>query len=252
MRARDAGTLLAAGLLCGALLAAGGPAPQAAAAVSAARAERPLSGAEREEAFRRLKERQNELKSVRVSVVQRRTHPLLAAEAVTEGTLLFKKPNLLRFELDKPEKTIIVLDGETMTIYHPERKEAERRDLRGDFATRAAAEFFATGMSLSLAELEKRFQVDMFREDRHVVLRLTPRSKWLARAIASISIYQDEGDAVPRRIVVRGSKGDRTETLLSSVMLNPPVRDDAFALRFGPSVRVRETGAPGGSPEDGP
>jgi len=144
-----------------------------------------------------------------------------------------------------------VIDGHVLHIYRPERKEVERRALRDDFGSRAAAEFLTAGMNLAVAELEKRFQVDLYRDDGRLTLWLTPRSRWVAQVIASIAITQEDGDALPRQIVVVGAKGDRTETSLTQVVVNPQLPEDAFALKLGPEVRVVEARTPAGDRDSG-
>jgi outer membrane lipoprotein-sorting protein len=150
-----------------------------------------------------------------------------------------------------PERLIVTVDEPTLVIYRPDRREAERRDLRDDVGARAAMEFLAAGKSFDVAEMEKRFQVDLYREDGRLSLALTPRSRWVARAIASVTITQEEADGLPRQIVVVGQKGDRTDTTLTHVVVNPPLGEDAFTLRLDPDVRVVEVQrsgpeAPGG------
>jgi outer membrane lipoprotein carrier protein len=208
----------------------------------AAPAEIPILGKERAEVIERLQERQRAVVSVRATVIQRKRHPLLAAEAISEGTLLFKRPNLVRWEVNRPDRTIILIDDRTLLTYRPDRQEAERRDLHDDFGARAAVEFFTSGMSLAVGDLEKRFQVDLYRENESVVVRLTPRSRLVAQVVTSIAISQHEGDAVPRQIVVVGQKGNRTELTLTNVSLNPRLPEDVFTLRLGPEVRVRDIG----------
>jgi outer membrane lipoprotein-sorting protein len=214
-------------------------------AAEAAPADGRIQGEERVRVLDRLRERQRDVTSVRATVIQRKRHPMLQAEAVSEGTLLYRRPNQLRWEVDTPERIVVVIDGHALLLYHPDRKEAERRDLRDDFVSRAAVEFLTSGMSLALTDLEARFQVDLFREDGGVVLLLTPRSRWVAQAVASVAIHQREADAVPRRIVVVGRKGDRTETTLTDVSVNPQLPENPFTLRLGPEVRVTEVRPPG-------
>ena len=213
--------------------------------VTATVAGTPLQGEERTRAIAQLQARQREVKTVRAAVVQRKRHPLLKGEVVTEGTLLFSRPNRLRWEVATPERTIIVIDEQALVIYHPERKEAERRDLREDFGSRAVVDFLTAGMNLDVAEMEKRFRVDVYRGDGRLSLVLTPQSRWVSRAIASVTIIQEDADPLPRQIVVVGQKGDRTETSLAHAVVNPPLAEDAFTLRLGPEVRVVEVRRPG-------
>ena len=206
--------------------------------------EKAISGAERDRWFAEDRERQKRVTGLSAVVVQRKRDPLLRDEAVSRGKLWFRKPDLLRWEVESPERRIVVMDGRTVTTYFPERKEAERSGMRDDFASSAALGLFESGIFTSLPELERRFQVDLFRSDNEVVLRLIPRSWMLSRVIASIRIHQDPVEGMPRRIVVEGVRGDRTETTFSGVILNPEFPPDTFTLRLGPEVRVTETGGP--------
>jgi outer membrane lipoprotein-sorting protein len=220
-------------------------------AAEAATAEHQIQGEERVQVLDRLRERLRDVGTVRATVVQRKRHPLLKAEAVSEGTLLFKRPNQLRWEVDKPERTIIVIDGHTLLTYRPDRNEAERRDLRDDFGSHAAVEFLTSGMNLDVGELEKRFQVDLYRGNGRLLLMLTPRSRWVAQAVASVAIYQHEDEAVPQQIVVVGQKGDRTETTLTHVIINPHFPEDSFSPRLAPGVRVTDVGKLAGERDRG-
>lgn len=205
-----------------------------------------VHGEERAQLLERLRAQQQGIRSVRAAVVQRKRHPLLKEEAVSEGTLLLQRPHRLRWEVTRPHRLIILIEGDTLLIYRPDRQEAERRDLREDFVSRAAANFLTATMDLSPAELEKRFQVEVHREAGRTLLVLTPRSPLIAQVVASATVFLQDGDAVPRSIVVMGQKGDRTETTLSHVIVNPSVPEDAFALRLGPEVQVKEWRRPAG------
>lgn len=211
-----------------------------------------MSAAETTRWFEDTRERQKGINGLSAAVTQRKRHPLLKEEAVSKGKLSFRKPGALRWEVEKPESMVVVVDSGTITTYYPLRREAERRDARDNIASRIAMDFLASGIFLSLPELERRFLVDLFREDSQVVLRMIPRSKMLSRSIASIRIVQDEAGGLPQRIVVQGTKGDLTETTFSGVVINPAFPPDTFTLRLGPEVRVTEAGWPERDRVDGP
>ena len=212
----------------------------------------PVTGSERALWFETTKERQKGIEALRASVLQRKRHPSLKGELVTEGTLLFRKPALLRWDVVRPEAMVVVMDDRTLTTYHPSRKEAERKFLTDSLVTRAAAEFLTIGMTLSLPELERRFHVELLRGEGYHVLKLSPRGKWLSRAVSSISIYHAEEEGTPRRIVVQGAGGGWTETRVTRVVTNPVLPPDAFDLRLGPDVNVIVEGGVGKVREDAP
>ncbi len=212
----------------------------------------PVTGAERTALFEQLRGRQAGLQSFRANVTQKKSSPLLMAEAATGGRILFGKPDRFRWESEKPERRIVVADGTRMTVYHPDREEAERHDQRDQFAARMAVEFMSTGMGGTLADLEKRFHVDVARKDGVLVMTLKPKARWFQRVVTSITVLQREDQAIPDRIVVLGAKGDRTETALSDVAINPPLPPDAFTLKLPPGVRVWDAKERAASGIDGP
>jgi outer membrane lipoprotein-sorting protein len=185
-------------------------------------------------------------------VTQKKSSPLLVSEALSGGRILFGKPDCFRWESDKPDPRIVVADGTTLTVYFPDQKEAERHEQRDQFAARMVVEFMASGMSGSLADLEKRFQVEVVRKSGALEMTLTPKARWFRRAVASITVFQREGQAIPERIVVLGAKGDRTETSLDNVTINPPLAADAFTLKLPPGVRMWDAKARAESGIDGP
>jgi outer membrane lipoprotein-sorting protein len=207
-------------------------------ATPVAAADARLEGDERAQALARLQESQQSLTTLRATVVQRKRHPLLKAEAVRRGTLLLERPDRLRWEVRGPDPMTLVADGPSLLLYRPDRREAERRDLRDDLAGRAAMGFLVGTMRFDLAEMEKRFEVAVHRDPVGLRLTLTPRSRWLAQALAAVEISQREGDPIPRRFVMTGPRGERTETVLDDLEVNPRLPQDAFTLRLGPEVRV--------------
>lgn len=226
--------------------------PRPSLAEDTAPGEKTILGAERARWFEEDRERQKRVGGLSAAVVQRKRDPLLKDVVVSRGKLSFRKPDSLRWEVESPEQRIVVMDGRTVTTYFPKRKEAERRDMQDDFGTRAALGLFESGISPSLPKLERRFHVDLFRSHDEVVLRLIPRSKMLSRSIASIRIHQDPVDGILRRIVVEGTRGDRTETTFSGVTLNPDFPPGTFTLPLGAEVRVTETGGAAQTRVDAP
>ncbi len=210
-----------------------------------------LDGEERVRAIERLQEQHKAIHAVRMMVVQRKQHPLLKTAGVSQGTLLFQRPDRLRWDIRAPERTIVVLDRPTLVIYRPDRKEAERRDLRGDFVARAALEFLVAGMSLAVPELEKRFEVELFQDGGTLTFALTPRSQFMAQAVSSITLTLESADGLPHSVVIVGRKGDRTETTFTNILVNPPVPNDAFALHLGPDVRIIDANRPDESRDGG-
>jgi outer membrane lipoprotein-sorting protein len=198
----------------------------------------PLQGDARARALRALQAAQQDVTTVRARVLQRKRHPLLKEEAVREGALLLERPGRLRWDVQGPGPVTLVADGATLLVYRPEQRQVERRDLSQDLTGRATLGVLVAALRFDLAELEKRFDVAVHREGKDLRLRLTPRARWLARAVASIDIVQHDAEPVPHRFLVAGGTGDRTETVLRDIEVNARLPEGAFTLRLGPEVTV--------------
>jgi outer membrane lipoprotein-sorting protein len=215
-------------------------------------ADGPVTGADRAALFERLRAGQAGVRAFRATVLQKKSSPLLLKEESVEGLLLFGNPDRFRWETSKPERLVVVADGQSMTVWSPDRNEAERYDQRDRFAARMAVEFMASGMGGSLADLERRFGVGVLRRGGMLEMTLTPKARWFRRAVASIAVFQREGQPIPERIVVAGPRGDRTETILRDVALNPPLPRDAFTLKLPPGTRLFDAKQRGERGEDAP
>jgi outer membrane lipoprotein-sorting protein len=203
-----------------------------------------LEGDDRARTIERLQGLQRGVATIRATVVQRKEHPLLKEAATSEGILLFQRPDHVRWDISTPEHVIVVINRPMLFIYRPEKKEAERRDLRGDLFSRAAVDFLVAGMGLALPELEKRFQVDLFRDDDHLRIELTPRSALVAQAMTSLTLIVNRADGLPQSMILVGRNGGRTETTFTNVTVNPALPDNAFTLQLAPEVRIIDSGRP--------
>src|SRR3989338_10012423 len=72
---------------------------------------KPLTSEEMAEAIGRLKDSQKNIDAISASVSQTKKNPLLKEEITTEGTIVLKKPNLLHWDIARPERLTTIADG---------------------------------------------------------------------------------------------------------------------------------------------
>ena len=58
-----------------------------------------------------------------------------------EGEVFFAKPGRMRWSYSRPQQSLVVSDGETLWIYDPEQKEAQRMSVTAAFVSGAALQF---------------------------------------------------------------------------------------------------------------
>ncbi|HKZ46897.1 MAG TPA: outer membrane lipoprotein carrier protein LolA, partial [Thermodesulfobacteriota bacterium] len=120
---------------------------------------KPLHAKEMAEAVNRLKDIQKDIDVISAVVYQKKKNPLLKKEVETKGTITMKRPNLIYWDITKPERHITIIDGKNMWVYQPDLKEARRYILSEQFAARQTMNFFSSAMNMSIKEMEKNFDI---------------------------------------------------------------------------------------------
>lgn len=197
-----------------------------------------MPAADKQKIVDRLKELQKDIYSITATVNQEKHLSSMKRKINVEGIISLKKPNTLRWDTVKPEKSVTVVDGETMTVYYPDVKEAQVYDLSEDIIAKNVMNFFTSAMWGTLNEMEKKFTVNIFRKDDSVVFELIPLSKMTARYLSSIIIYYDEKTGIPKGFTTTTPKGDKNITRLTNILINPEIRNDSFKIKLPEDVWI--------------
>lgn len=200
----------------------------------------PLDSAEAKAAIERLKEIQSGIDTLVAYVRQKKVIPLLVQDINTEGKILLKKPNLLRWEIQRPEELLVVIDGKVLWQYRPQAEEATKLILSQNTAARYTMELFFSTMNLSLDGdgLSKRFSVAVYMVSDSTVISLKPKSIIAGKYLNHILIWINTREGTPEKFEVEGRKGSVTITEFSDVKVNKEVKDDAFKFLPPKGVRV--------------
>lgn len=197
-----------------------------------------ISSADRQKILNKLKELAKDTQTIAATVTQEKELFLLKEKVCVNGSVLMKKPDMFRWDMVKPDKAIMVIDSEMMTIYHPDVKEAQVFNLSENLIASNSLKFFTTTLWGSLTEIEKKFSVTLFRKDNELVFKLVPISKIVGRYLSTIFIYYDEKTGVPQGFEMITPKGEKTVTRLSNIKINPDIKTDLFKLKLPEDVCI--------------
>jgi chaperone LolA len=185
--------------------------------------------ASRDEAVARLQARYDATRTMRASFRQRVSSPTLAQPLESHGTVLFERPNRMRWDYAEPDEQLIVGDGETLWIYQPELKQAIRAPLRDAFQAQTPLTFLA-----GLGRLERDFVVTLESEDaERWTLRLTPKGEDELGTLLLVVRKSDAGLAEAR---ITDPLGTTTSLAFSDEARNVKIAADRF--RFSPPAGV--------------
>lgn len=213
--------------------------------ISASGTGKPLQAKEMTQALNRLKDMQKDIDVISADVYQRKKTPLLKNEVETKGQITMKRPNLIYWDITKPERRITIIDGKNMWVYQPDLKEARRYILSEQFAARQTMIFFSSAMSMSTKEMEKNFNIAVYSPGGNLILEMKPKSGIVAKYLTAIHIWYKEGEAVPYKFEVIGKRGDTTVTEFTDVALNPSVKENFFHFDAPADVTVVTIGSEG-------
>jgi len=197
-----------------------------------------IPGEEKQKVLERLSSLQKDIHSLVATVSQEKQLAILKKKVNIDAKITMAKPNMLRWDIAKPDRSITVIDGETMTIYHPDIKEAQIYNLSENFMARNTMSFFTAAMGGNLNEMEKRFTVTLFRNNGKIIFKLVPLSSIARKYLSDITVYYDEATGLPIGFDITTPKGDKTITKLADIKINPEVNNDIFELKLPDDVRI--------------
>lgn len=207
-------------LILSALLA---PAPQAAG-----------GGTDPAEVLLRLDERLQTIRTMRGRFVQTFTSSGLGVPQAEEGTFALRRPDLIRWEYQKPERKTAVSDG-THTWLH---LHEQRLVYRGSVAEWREGGAFAALGGGRLAEHFVALEASAEGVVRagNVLLRLVPKAP--REEYEQLLIEFDPTNMMPSRITAVDPMGNRIGVSLERVEQNPALPRDLFVFEAPPGTEV--------------
>ena len=163
--------------------------------------------------------------------IQESTLKAMEITDVATGKMFVKRPGMMRWEYEKPEKQIVVTDGESLWIYRP----GDNQVMVGK-----APEFFGAGKGATFLSdiriIRRNFSVSIASDkDDYVMLNLMPKQKKADVAKIYLSISKKNYEI--SRIGINNSYGDETIIdLFDSQFVTSP--DSAFSFTIPKGAEV--------------
>jgi outer membrane lipoprotein-sorting protein len=189
--------------------------------------EAPASSAgEVEKLLARIRAAGQRTRTLQASFVQRRRVPLYKSEVVSQGRLLFKRPDRQPRESYAPDAAVVVLRGQRAEVRipgePPRRLDLEEGSALGSLVGQMLVWFGVR----PAADLYRHYRVSLS-GGTEPQLELLPRDSALRRRITSLKIKLGQ-DLAPKSVELAGSEGDRTRIEFGAVQRNQPVAEALF------------------------
>ncbi len=206
-----------------------------------ARADQPPERSCRDAAVAALQQRYQSATDLRADIVQTTRSVAFgdnsSQQMVSKGTVVFAKPGKMRWSYEEPEPSLVISDGETLWIYDPVFREAQKLPVTEGYLSGAAVQFL-----LGQAETKRDFEISALScKAATAELRLRPRKPSSYEKL-HVLVNLQTGDLL--KTTVFFILGNVTEVAFSNIELNVDPAASLFRFDPPPDVRVIELNEP--------
>lgn len=160
----------------------------------------------------------------------------IAAMEITDtasGRIFVKRPGMMRWEYEKPDRQSVITDGNTLWIYRPE----DNQVMMGK-----APEFFGSGKGAGFLSdmklIRQQFRIFLAKKAKegYHILELLPIERTFDVSVIYLSVSIKTFDIV--EIVTYNSYGDENKIRLSNIQLKKNLDDSMFSFQTPQGVEI--------------
>ena len=181
------------------------------------------------EIFARTLQVRQTMHSIRARFTETTTSSLLQKPLVAHGTVLAAPPSRVLMTYTDPERRIVAIDDQSLTVSWPDRGEREAIDIRQ--TQKRIDQYFAHA---SLDALRSMFEI-VVEPDAAVRgadrVDLRPKRKPIKAGLERLQLWIDRESLLLVQMQMTFPGGDTKSIRLDEVTLNVPVTDEMFRIR---------------------
>jgi len=183
---------------------------------------------------RKVQQRYDATRDFTAAVTQEMTIASLGKTTTTSGTVAFKKPGKMRWELDHDAPQVIVADGTTLWLYQPKEHQVIKAPFREAFRS-ATPISFLTGVG-RLAQDFDASVAGTSDDGKLVYLKLLSRRDTAAVGTLVLTVARATGEI--RGAEVTDPLGNISRLQFTNIRRNQNLPDDRFVFHVPPGVDV--------------
>lgn len=197
-----------------------------------------VSAGQLEDVLGRFDRVQEAIHTLSAEFTETTTSDLLLDPISARGRFFLTKPDALRWEYSSPEEMRFVIAEDEYTGYFPERKRAERRDIK-----RWSEQLFRFfGLGQGSAELGKFYEIALGDPGPDMkgsyLLVLSPKKRRVRKNVEEVKLWVDSANLLPVRIDYLGKDGGGREIRFAGTRLNPDLSAGLYHVDIPKDVPV--------------
>jgi outer membrane lipoprotein-sorting protein len=181
-----------------------------------------------DELYRRGHQTAAGITTVTARFTETTTSSLLTRPLVTHGTLAVQRPSRAVLRFTDPERRVIVIDGDRMTMVWPSRNVRQVSNV-GSAQSRIQKYLAAD----SAAELRRQFEVDLRDESERpgsYEVRLIPKRKQIRETLTRLDLWVERTSFLLSAIRMTFANGDTKTMTFDDVAPNRPLDPGTFSI----------------------
>lgn len=181
-----------------------------------------------ENTFRqKLEEMAATTQSIKSDFNQEKHLSILSNALISEGELIFKKPNLLKWAYEKPFQYVIVLDGKEIKMKDEEK--TSTFDITSSKTFKQINDLIVSSVNGDILK-EDQFDITYFQDEKNYIAFLVPKDAQMKKFVSKIELFFDKNDLTVNRLILREPNDDYTLINFSEKKINSNITDEAFRI----------------------
>ncbi len=181
---------------------------------------------------------QEGIRTLSAEFTQTTRSPILKDPIVAKGRFYLTKPDSVSWEYTTPEPMRFVVANGEYTGYFPERKKAEKRDIK-----RWSEQLFRFfGLGQGSTELGKFYEIALGHppadDGKSYLLLLSPKKRRVRKSVDQVKLQVDAASLLPMRIEYVGKDGGQREIRFSNARLNPDIAASLYNVEIPAGVPI--------------
>jgi outer membrane lipoprotein-sorting protein len=178
--------------------------------------------------FARTLAKRQSIQSIRATFTETTVSSLLAKPLVAHGTVVAAPPARVLMTYTDPERRTVVIDGESLTVVWPDRRERETIDIA---ETQKRIDRYFTHATLAelrgLFEIKAESDASLHDMDR---VEMVPKRKQIRQGLERLELWIDRETLLLSQMRMLFAGGDVKTIRLEDVTVNVPITDNMFRV----------------------
>lgn len=183
---------------------------------------------------------QSAIKTLSAEFAETTTSPLLKEPLQSRGRFFLTKPASVLWEYTEPEEMRFVVAHDEYVGYFPQRKKAERSDIRR-YSERI---FRIFGLGQTSAELSKFYEIRLEAAGPDAkgtkLLVLEPKKRRVRKHVEEVRFWVSDTTWLPVRFELRGHDGYSRVIQFRNVQVNPDIASSVYVVEIPNGVKVTQ------------